>query len=259
VNNGTSFGTTTAPPYTASYDTTQLSNGSYTITATGTNPAGTTTATATVTVSNGSGVAGVYYITTSGNDNTNDGKTIATAWKTPNHTLNCCDTILVEPGTYPGSSFYLTFGPEGCGCQSGTFRTLKCDATNLHACIINGDLSPGYGAMTIGSPYWIIQGFEGTAPSFGSCIGSGYFPDVGAQWNGHHIVFINNYVHDCNRSSLAAAFIGAISYHTAYGYTDSGIDFYEPRMTSTPAPISLSQGRSCSRRRTDPARPTARD
>jgi hypothetical protein len=187
---------------------------------------------------------GTYYIAEGGSDSY-DGTTPSVQliggvthgpWASPNHTLNCSatggDIIKVQPGTYPSNLFYLRFGPPGNGCQPGTFRTLKCDGSNLHACIITDAYSPGYSPLVVGTPYWIVQGFEavGDANNGDGCLGSDYFPQYGSQYNGHHVVFINNYVHDCQTGSAVqdyGAIIGFISYHSAYGANQSGISSYE--------------------------------
>jgi hypothetical protein len=42
-----------------------------------------------------------YYITPNGSDGA-DGKTVATAWHSPKHNINCADNIIVQPGNYTG-------------------------------------------------------------------------------------------------------------------------------------------------------------
>jgi hypothetical protein len=224
VSSGTPFNTT--------YDTTALMNGSHTFTAQGTTPGGVYSVSAQVNVNNSSGTPGTYYISLSGNDS-NNGLTPATAWKTPKHNLNCSatggDTITVQPGHYPSTSFYLTnWGQPGAGCQAGTYRTLKCAGPTLSACFIDDALAGGFAVLYIDTPYWIIEGFQTSANTGQGCMGGAYFPP--SNQRGHHIVFINNWTHDCSRSSAPAdynAFIGLVSWHMAYGANDSGLDPYE--------------------------------
>jgi hypothetical protein len=183
-----------------------------------------------------------YYIATNGND-ANDGLSPGTAWRTPNHSLNCSanggDTVLVQPGTYASRSFHLGhWGAPGTGCTSGTFRTLKCGGSTLHSCIVDDAGSPGSGSILVDSPYWIIQGFEATSNvnSGAGCFGPFFGPKFNPAWQGHHIVFINNYARDCYRGSGLgdySAFIGFISYHSAYANNDSGISAYELQQFDT--------------------------
>jgi len=179
--------------------------------------------------------SGVYYITPGGDD-TKDGQTIATAWATPNHRLNCSafggDVLHVQPGTYRSSNFHLgRWGPVGTGCQPGTFRTIECDGPTIHSCIVDDASSPGFGAIWISSPYWIVKGFEATAnhSARDPCL-SALNQGPSSSNKGHHIVFMNNWAHDCYRASGGSdyvAYIAFMSYHSAYSSTESGISYYE--------------------------------
>lgn len=201
---------------------------------------------------NGCAVAGYtdYYITTSGSDS-NNGTSIATAWATPNHALNCSslggDYIHVQPGTYSNQQFGASppnsgaptttpFGAAGTGCSGhGVFRTVQCAGTTLGACLID-NTGGGYWTVWITTPYWIFKGFQVTAPvGFDPCIAVGY--NDGVQYapvtsNGHDVLLINNWVHDCQRTGSAigdyVAVIGQVNFNTAGQGTDSGIDIYEP-------------------------------
>ena len=48
--------------------------------------------------------ASIYYITPTGNDS-NNGTSLATAWASPNHSVNCGDVIYLPAGAYNAANF----------------------------------------------------------------------------------------------------------------------------------------------------------
>jgi hypothetical protein len=87
-----------------------------------------------------------YYISPTGNDS-NDGLTPATAWRTAFHPVVCGDVVIVQPGTYNAGQFSRLFGvvsncPSTTGGIDGAggiyFAVLLCGGSDLMSCKIVG-------------------------------------------------------------------------------------------------------------------------
>ena len=136
-----------------------------------------------------------YFMSSSGLDS-NNGTSSETPWLTPNHPLNCGDTITAAASaSYAASSF-----------ASGEWGTVTCPAGNNVAwlqCVIfdackikvtTGTLD----GMRVSASYWGVQGWEvdntSTNAGGGSC-----FTAVPPTWaaNIHHIIFANNVADVC--------------------------------------------------------------
>lgn len=148
-----------------------------------------------------------YYLSTTGNDSAN-GKTIATAWKTLSVVINRLlpgDTLLVMPGIWNGANVALLN-------QSGVdYAPIKIKAYDpINRPIFQGITTPGNGIQineiikTSGSSYWEIDGLVcnnyGRVYSFlnGShhikllnCDGDSNSTTVFIYHNNHHIITKN--------------------------------------------------------------------
>jgi hypothetical protein len=210
-------------------------------------PSATATATPTPTATaTSTGTGATYYISPTGSDS-NSGKTAAAAWLTPNHSVNCGDTILAAAGNYNSTNF----GPGQWGtvsCSAGNnVAWLKCET--FDTCKIN-ETSGEFQAMSIDESYWGIQGWEVSVSSnvtYGSCFGAGASGYHTA--NVHHVIFANNVANGCAQGGFATsnlnatasadyvAIVGNIAYNTAQGSTEctSGISIYQPVASDTKA------------------------
>lgn len=102
-----------------------------------------------------------YYLAPGGNDS-NDGRSSQTPWRTPNHSVNCGDTISAAAGDYPYGNFEGTFGTvTGSG---HCFAFLKC--ATFDACYsIGTGADPTNGMIWVSKSHWWVQGFEVRNPS----------------------------------------------------------------------------------------------
>ena len=135
-----------------------------------------------------------YYMSPTGSDS-NNGLTVATAWATANHAVNCGDVIIAAAGSYnthlPQANFgTVTNCPSKSGGIDGTggiyFATLLCGGTYVGACTIT---QPGKIAFEPTSN-WAIEGWQISGIGANSTAFMPY-----ACTNGivlHHIAFIND-------------------------------------------------------------------
>jgi hypothetical protein len=139
-----------------------------------------------------------YFISPTGSDS-NDGTSTGTPWLTPNHDLNCGDTITAAAGAYS----YLNFGATSWGtvtCSAGdNVAWLQC--ATFAACTIttNGTVN----GMVVNGAYWGVQGWViSMAGSPASTGGSGIWP---AQTCGsHHIVIANNVINQAGVNGIGS-------------------------------------------------------
>ena len=71
---------------------------------------------------------GTYYISPVGSDS-NNGTSVSTPWLTPNHAVNCGDTVTAAAGNYSSGQFPdLRYGDLPCRKQRGlaAVRNLRC-------------------------------------------------------------------------------------------------------------------------------------
>jgi hypothetical protein len=167
-----------------------------------------------------------------GGNDSNNGTSTSTPWLTPNHTVNCGDTISATPSTaYSASNF-----------GAGKWGTVSCPAGNsvvwltcatFDACKINAS---GQDGMRVTASFWGVQGWEVTA-SNAACFTAA--PSAGSTI--HHIIFANNIANGCssngfntfnsgNASVDYIAVVANIAYNAAQGSSEcfSGISIYQP-------------------------------
>ena len=190
--------------------------------------------------------ATTYYLNTAGGggSDSNNGLSTGAPWLTPNHALNCGDTITAAAGTYANANFI-----------TGNWGTVTCPANNnvawlicatFDACKINTS-SAGQGGMWIDTSYWGIQGWEVTVtggPYAGCFVAK---PASGSPVEIHHIIFANDVANGCtgggpgsgNASTTASvdylAIVGNIAYNAVAGNGEcyQGISIYQPIASDT--------------------------
>ena len=181
--------------------------------------------------------ASTYYLSPYGSDS-NSGKSTSASWLTPNHSLNCGDTIVAAASTqYSSTNFY-----------TGKWGTVNCPAANnvawltcasFDACKISTDANQG---MWVDKSYWGVQGWEvttGSSDAYGTCFTAQ--PKYSAPVEIHHIIFANDIANGCSQGGFATvnrgnvgvdyfAVIGSVAYNAAQGSDtcSSGISVYEP-------------------------------
>jgi Chitobiase/beta-hexosaminidase C-terminal domain len=205
--------------------------GSYMLTATSPNLPSATSANFTVTVA-----PVTYYLSPTGSDS-NTGLSTSEAWLSPDHPVNCGDTIIAASSTaYDQRSFaFGKWGPVTCSpgatanvvwLKCAAFDTCKMTATNQDA-------------MWVTSSYWGVQGWEVTATG-GQAICFASFPPTPTA-NLHHIIFANDIANGCygagfepipNGSAGTDYFVlvGNIAYNAAQQSNQCGsaITIFEP-------------------------------
>ena len=184
-----------------------------------------------------------YFLATftGGGSDSNSGLSAGTPWLTPNHALNCGDTITAAASTtYSASNFYVgNWGTVTCPTNDNV-AMLKCET--FDGCKIT--VSSGIDGMKINKSYWGVSGWEvintGTG---GGCFTAA--PTSGASI--HHIVFANNIANRCASSGFTTypyntsgsvdyvVIIGNIAWNaaTATTFCNSGISVYEPIKTDS--------------------------
>ena len=176
-----------------------------------------------------------YYISSTGNDS-NAGTAIS-PWLTPNHAVNCGDTISVAAGSY--STNILQYGNWGtvsnCPSPAGIyFAKFVCAGPYIDSCAFTSST----GDFNITASNWAIIGgsYQSTYVTGGyhaPCISNG---STGL----HHLAFINVEAVGCGGQGINAsgvdyvAVVGAI----VQGVQANGglaIEFYEPLTYDTNA------------------------
>jgi hypothetical protein len=174
----------------------------------------------------------IYYIDTAANgcNDSNVGSS-GSPWCTPNHVVNPNDIVYVKPGNY--SVNWSTGVVNGAG-----YAYLYCQT--YFACNLTGSDYPG--PINIQNPYWVVEGFNVTAPSAASnsvCIVGNGNQSVSL----HHVIVRNNVISGCIRAGIVFAGYGApiaadyitiesnIVYNAGQSYAntcESGIDIFKP-------------------------------
>lgn len=158
-----------------------------------------------------------YFLSPSGSDS-NTGLSTSTAWLSPNHAVNCGDTITAASGTYSSSNFYNgKWGTVSCPAANNV-AWLKC--ATFDTCKIAATTQQG---MYVSSSYWGISGWEITDSwSFGNC----YYIQPTGSTPVHHVIFANDIANGCAGGGFVAfaststpavdyiAVIGDIAYGT---------------------------------------------
>ena len=172
----------------------------------------------------GGGTSGpaTYYMSPTGSDS-NPG-TSAMPWISPNHPMNCGDTILAVPSaSYNESHFVATsWGTVSCPGNNNV-AWVKCEM--FDACKIT--TATDSSGMRIGASYWGVQGFEATAliNDYSGCFQ--IQPPPGSTITIHHIIFANDICNGANNGGFSSynnfqgasadyiVFVGNIAYNSA--------------------------------------------
>ncbi len=182
----------------------------------------------TVAQANQTQAAGVFYMAPNGDD-TKDGTTIATAWKTGNHQLSCGAKILVQPGAFLGDQRVVLSVQNTCPGPNGElYVTVECSGAHVQDCIVDGQ---GGAAFDVQISNWLIKHFtatsnvHGTGNGYGACFSAPSDPAHAAAV--HHVLFVDIYAHDCVWSGSSSqgdyiAWLGVVLYHSAFQNHDGG-------------------------------------
>lgn len=175
-----------------------------------------------------------YFISPSGSDS-NNGLSSGAPWLSPNHALNCGDTISAASGTYSTSNF-----------TNGKWGTVTCPSSNnvawlicaaFDACKIS---SSSQDAMWVDKPYWGVVGWETTVT--GGTTGACFLAVPSGAYILHHVIFADDIANGCkgggftahNTSTTASTDylveIGDIAWNAAQGSGAcySGFSIYQP-------------------------------
>lgn len=182
-----------------------------------------------------------YFLATAagGGNDSNNGTSTGTPWLTPNHALNCGDTITAAASTaYSASNFGS--GKWGTVTCSGNNNVAWLQCVTFDACKIS---TSGIG-MNISANYWGVQGWEITSTG-GTCFD---VQPASSSNSYHHIIFANDIANGCFANGFSTAnngsgssdyivMIGNIAYNAAQGssFCTSGISIYEPQNHDTAA------------------------
>jgi hypothetical protein len=183
--------------------------------------------------------AASYFLSPSGSDS-NNGLSSGAPWLSPNHALNCGDTISAASGTYSASNFGSgSWGTVTCA-GSNNVAWLICatfDACKVSTSTLNQD------AMRVNKSYWGVVGWETSviAPNQnGGCFVA--TSDTNGV-NAHHIIFADNVANGCRLGGFVSynlsgtstgvdylVIIGNVIYNAAAGNTRCGsaISIYQP-------------------------------
>jgi hypothetical protein len=176
-----------------------------------------------------------YYLapaSAGGNDSKN-GLSPTTPWLTPNHSVNCGDTIIAAASTaYSGFSF-------GAGLQWGK---VTCPAGNNVAWLICQTfdackIPTGTAGMTVNASYWGVAGWEvNTVGTGGPC-----FQEASPSSTIiHHVIFFDDIANGCDAAGFADnnygtgadyfVVLASIAYDAVQGNAacNEGINVYEP-------------------------------
>jgi hypothetical protein len=176
-----------------------------------------------------------YYLATAadGGSDSNSGLSAAFPWLSPNHPLNCGDTITAKASTAYSAG---NFGSANWGtvtCPTGD-KVVWLQCETFGACKISAS---GTSAMYLSKSYWGVQGWEVTASGvFAACFGA---QPISASF--HHIIFANNIAKGCGNGFATSsqgstlgidyiAVIGNIAWNAAQStqLCNSGVTIYEP-------------------------------
>lgn len=178
-----------------------------------------------------------------GGNDSNNGTSASTPWLTPNHAVNCGDTITASASiAYASTSF--EFGNWGAvTCSGHGVAWLNC--ATFDACKITS--SSGFG-MWITASHWGVQGWEVTADTGGGASGGtcfeSYPPTSGINLT--DIIFANDIANGCYGAGFQSVpngsagtdyliLIADIAYNAAQQTTScgSGITITAPTNTDT--------------------------
>jgi hypothetical protein len=186
--------------------------------------------------------ATTYFISPAGSDS-NNGTSSGTPWLTPNHAVNCGDTITAAAGTYVYSNFNANFGTVTC---TGGNNVAWLTCATFDACKISGG---GSGGIWVQTNYWGVQGWEITNASPTAATSSCFRASPTSAATIHHIIFANDIANGCGANGFTTfpyyaggqfgvdyiAIVGDIAYNAAQSNSEcySGISIYEPVNSDT--------------------------
>jgi hypothetical protein len=147
-----------------------------------------------------------YYMSPTGSDS-NNGLTAATAWASPNHSLNCGDVIVAAAGSYPDLQGWGTVSncPSASGGIDGRggvyFATLLCGGPYVGSCYITTktNTTSNTTAIEIAANNWAVEGWYINTSGLGRAYEA--YACTYAKGLLHHIAFIN----DISANNLDAA------------------------------------------------------
>ena len=181
--------------------------------------------------------ATTYYLSPSGSDSSN-GLSANASWLTPNHPVNCGDTIQAAPSAAYLNWNFQTWGVVNCpgGNNVAWLRCATFDGCKVQ--IPAG--SANSGGMLISNSYWGIQGWEvdnytnsyNSLSCFGTSVGKASV---------HHVIFANNIASTCPLAAYGGGsagqkgtdyliIVGNIAYNAGTSNTGCGsnIDIFSP-------------------------------
>src|SRR5580704_2654003 len=176
-----------------------------------------------------------YFLATAagGGSDSNSGLSVGAPWLSPNHAVNCGDTITAAASTsYVASNFY-SWGTVTCAAGNNV-AWLKC--ATFDACKITVTNANG---IAINNNYWGVQGWEVHASGTTSACFQMRPPNTSTSI--HHMIFANDVANGCGSTGFVAfnngaagidyiAIVGNIAYNAATNnaFCQSGISVYEP-------------------------------
>jgi hypothetical protein len=182
--------------------------------------------------------ANTYFLApaSGGGNDSNNGTSASSPWLSPNHAVNCGDTIIAAASASYSSSEFGSgkWGPVACA-GGNNVAWLAC--ATFDACKITSSSSH---AMIVSASYWGVQGWE-TSTNSGSSYGCFVI-----QSAVHHIIFANDIANGCtgggftsfnigNASADYIVYVGDIAYNSAQGggACFSGFNVYQPQNHDT--------------------------
>lgn len=177
-----------------------------------------------------------YFISPTGSDG-NNGTSTGTAWASPNHAVNCVDTISVAAGSYTSANFGIGKWGTVSGCGTGNSQGVAwvfC-VGNPGTCLVAGGSSTAVG---VSASNWGVRGMQASTTANGAtCFEA--FANGGS--NIHHIIFAGNIASGCFSGGFSlppngaagsdyVVAVGNIAYNAAQASSScfSGFDFWEP-------------------------------
>jgi hypothetical protein len=181
-----------------------------------------------------------YYLATAadGGSDSNNGLSSDAPWLTPNHAVNCGDTITAAASTSYSASNFATGKWGTVTCSAGnSVAWLKCATFDACKIIASGDS----GAIWVDKSYWGVQGWEVTITggAYSFCFAA--YPNYSSPVQISHIIFANDIANGCQGNGFSSANIGTasvdyfavlgnIAYDASQGNGEcfSGISVYQP-------------------------------
>ena len=176
-----------------------------------------------------------YYLGPGGSDS-NTGKSLGAPWRTPNHAVECGDTIVAAAGVYTGTTNF-NHGSWGAVDAAGSSHGqcvafLKC--ATFAACFVTSQDAP---AMFVTSSNWGIMGFQFSQTAT-TLMSNGFACIQVTPPSGRlaHYIFANNVFKGCYGGAVSTNGddyvneIANVVYNSAQTNVacTSGISFFQP-------------------------------